>query len=313
MGQLIKLRDYISRYEIDPYHYTGQYIRLKKHQWERINKAWEERQFDTYIARFPEEPEKGEEKSSFWGKWTFRKQQEQEEPVNESPAFAAEEDPDLLFTHVPASIDELKHEFLDKIYRFQLKWASSTIREQSDFDRRYFYDETLQFFLKRLPDHNLYMHNAVLEVKNAAVEIGPVLITPAGIQCISWIQGKKEDILVGSGERFWTIKSGKYSKKTLNPLLDLHRTSTIIKKIIESRGIDFPVMKRLIFEHGYADFQTPPYDVEVTDKRSFNEWLSKMRNLSSPVKHDQLKAVKALLDCTLTRSRIRSDWEDRGN
>ncbi|KHF29248.1 hypothetical protein LR68_02036 [Anoxybacillus sp. BCO1] len=30
MGQLIKLQDYISRYELDIYHYPSEFIRLKK-------------------------------------------------------------------------------------------------------------------------------------------------------------------------------------------------------------------------------------------------------------------------------------------
>ncbi|MGD6816922.1 nuclease-related domain-containing protein [Metabacillus sp. 84] len=308
MGQLIKLRDYISRYELDPYHYTGQFIRLKKQQWERVNKAWEEQHFDSYLAQFSEPAEAENTKAAFWGMWPFQKEKEE---TRGYPAEAPIEDgPDMLFSHTPLSTEDLKHEFLDKVYRFQLKWASSTIREQSDFDRRYFYDEKLQFFLKRLPDHNLYMHDAVLEIKNATVELGPVLITPSGIQCIAWVPGRNEDILIGSGGRFWEMKSGRHSKRLLNPLLDLNRTASVIRKILKSRNIEFPIEKRLIFEKGYADFQNLPYDLEVTDKRNFHDWFTKMRNRSSPVKHDQLKCAKALLSWTHTRSRVRSEWED---
>ncbi|AZB43991.1 NERD domain-containing protein [Bacillus sp. FJAT-42376] len=311
MGQLIKLKDYISRYETDPYHYTSQFIRLKKHQWDRLNKAWEERKFDPFIVRLPDQAEK-ETKVPFWGKWTLQKNKTEEDSPSYPDIEIAEDSPDLMFTHVPSSNDELKHEFLDKIYRFQLKWASSTIREQSDFDRRYFYDESLQFFLKRLPDHNMYMHDAVFELKNATVETGPVLITPTGIQCIAWIPGKKEDILTASHDRFWTIKRGRDSMKILNPLLALNRTSTIVNGILEKKEIDFPVTKNLIFQNGYIDFQNEPYNLGIIDKRGFSEWFTKMRNFSSPIKHDQLRSVKALLTHTHTRSRIRSGWEEDG-
>ncbi|MFE4585135.1 hypothetical protein ACFRA1_07715, partial [Bacillus subtilis] len=33
MAQIIKIHDYISRYELDPYHYINQFVRLKKERW----------------------------------------------------------------------------------------------------------------------------------------------------------------------------------------------------------------------------------------------------------------------------------------
>ena len=36
MAQLVKLLDYVSRYENDLSRYPTQYIRLKKYQWERM-------------------------------------------------------------------------------------------------------------------------------------------------------------------------------------------------------------------------------------------------------------------------------------
>lgn len=41
MAQLIKLQDYISRYEIDLARYPTQFIRLKQNQWERIKYQWQ--------------------------------------------------------------------------------------------------------------------------------------------------------------------------------------------------------------------------------------------------------------------------------
>ncbi len=40
MAQLIKLQDYISRYEWDTYRYPTQYIRQKKEQWQRFYSEW---------------------------------------------------------------------------------------------------------------------------------------------------------------------------------------------------------------------------------------------------------------------------------
>ena len=40
MAQLIKLQDYVSRYQIDLKRYPTQYVRLKHVQWKRMNEEW---------------------------------------------------------------------------------------------------------------------------------------------------------------------------------------------------------------------------------------------------------------------------------
>lgn len=42
MAQIIKIQDYISRYEQDPHHYINQFIRLKKQRWDELKKASKE-------------------------------------------------------------------------------------------------------------------------------------------------------------------------------------------------------------------------------------------------------------------------------
>ena len=41
MAQIIKIHDCISRYELDPYHYMNQFIRLKKERWEALLEAFD--------------------------------------------------------------------------------------------------------------------------------------------------------------------------------------------------------------------------------------------------------------------------------
>lgn len=55
MAQIIKIHDYISRYELDPYHYINQFVRLKKERWLSLVEA-AERQHEERQAR-AEEPE----------------------------------------------------------------------------------------------------------------------------------------------------------------------------------------------------------------------------------------------------------------
>lgn len=40
MAQLVKLSDYISRYETDIYRYPSRFVRLKKERWKRFSSEW---------------------------------------------------------------------------------------------------------------------------------------------------------------------------------------------------------------------------------------------------------------------------------
>jgi hypothetical protein len=41
MGQLIKLKDCTTRYEQNIYHYPARFVALKKQQWDKLQKRWE--------------------------------------------------------------------------------------------------------------------------------------------------------------------------------------------------------------------------------------------------------------------------------
>jgi hypothetical protein len=59
MGQLIKLADYISRYQRDAFHYPGQYIRLKQENWKSLVKKWEiQLEKNTAVVEQEEEQDK---------------------------------------------------------------------------------------------------------------------------------------------------------------------------------------------------------------------------------------------------------------
>ena len=42
MAQLVKLQDYVSRYQVDLKRYPTQFVRLKKQQWDRTKEEWKE-------------------------------------------------------------------------------------------------------------------------------------------------------------------------------------------------------------------------------------------------------------------------------
>lgn len=112
------------------------------------------------------------------------------------------------FTTIPKTLDDLKHLFLDYIFRFQIRWASSTIREKSSVDHAIYRDQLLPYFVKRLPDHYLLLYRPVFKLKNAPVELDIILIGTTEIYCLTIVEQLPETVFIGSKEKFWTARRG---------------------------------------------------------------------------------------------------------
>jgi len=79
MAQLVKLLDYITRYETKAFHYPTQFIRLKQEHWEQLMRQWEEENDLELLEQIPNDEKKTgsetkEEKKKFL--WKFFKKKE---------------------------------------------------------------------------------------------------------------------------------------------------------------------------------------------------------------------------------------------
>ncbi|WP_433743820.1 nuclease-related domain-containing protein [Falsibacillus pallidus] len=315
MAQLIKLQDYISRYETDIYRYPTQYIRLKKQHWDKWKQEWmDHKNGDAEYLKLQEFKEMVEGKQGIFDKVKdfFRREQDGEESnvlfhtEDEVPAFS-------FHSNQLLSENELKQEFLNQLLAFQLKWASSTITAKSFIDDKYFDDTKLRFLLQRFPDSFLVLYEPVFLVKNAPVDMDIMIATPTAIWCLTFLEGNQDAVYIGSKEHFWEKRDGNNSSKTLNPLIALSRMEKIIARIFQHHQVEFPIKKAVVFRNGYIDYPNVPYDTALLDKRTFNEWFDQQRNLNSPIKHVQLKAVQALLEHTNTVGFKRQGWNDENN
>ncbi|WP_027409605.1 NERD domain-containing protein [Anoxybacteroides tepidamans] len=295
MGQLIKLQDYISRYENDVYRYASEFIRLKKKQWERIKEEWENG--ETNDAPIDSSWEWLEEKRSVFQTirgWFKRSEEERTDEGLNSQETSCDEDEffSSMFVTEPKTVDELKLLFLEKVFELQMKWASSTLKHVSIVDRKFYYEEPLKYFLQRFPDTYLCLYKPVFLAKNAPVELDTVLLSPLATWCISFAEG---EIIVGSTERFWTEIEKNGEKKRINPLISLRRTEKIISDLYDRYEIELPIKKVILNRYGYIDYRYAPGDVELIDKRYYEQWFSSLRSSTAPLKHMQLKAASHLL------------------
>ncbi|NYF25216.1 nuclease-related domain-containing protein [Sporosarcina sp. JAI121] len=313
MAQLVKLLDYVSRYEHDLTRYPSQYIRLKRYQWERMRIQWEsgadlsEWQQGKEVA--VEEPEEGKWFSPLVRLFGQRRTTLAEQEPGKSEDDTNDINDDFGFTpnlvHTPSSIEQLRRLYLDQLFHFQIKWASSTLREKSKVDSRFLRDSLLRSFAQQLPDNYLLFYYPILLLKKAPVELDIIIVTPVECLCITMLESENLAAYSGNGDRFWVKKTGNNESKILSPLIALNRTEKIISSIFKAEAIDFPIRKYLISRNGYIDHPGSAFDVEIIDRRFYDEWFSGLLKLSVPMKSIQFKAAKSILNVGQTTSMSR--------
>ncbi|MEZ7170622.1 nuclease-related domain-containing protein [Sporosarcina sp. OR05] len=321
MAQLVKLLDYVSRYENDLSRYPTQYIRLKTTHWERMKLRWlNEEDLTMWQQEAVMEPEQQPEE----GKWFspfFRllKRKDQQDEEIEVDIETEEQDEKELFDfnpsiiYKPENLEQLKKLYMDQLFHFQLKWASSTMLEHSRLDAKFLRDSLLKSFTQQLPDSYLLFYYPVLKVKKAPVELDILLITPLECLCITVLEGEDASAFIGTGDRFWTKKIGDRETKLVNPLIGLNRMEKIVSSIFAEQNIQFPVKKFIVSKNGYIDYPAIPFDTKIIDRRSHADWFGALQRSTIPMKFNQFKAAQVLLDTTQTTasSRLFDEQEEQ--
>lgn len=306
MAQLVKLLDYVSRYEKDLSRYPTQYVRLKRYQWDRMKTQWENgKDLSEWQEKFPEEVPVDEDDKWFspifrlFGKRSNESEEELEEVVpikDENTESDASFDfaPNLNYT--PKNITELRRQYLDQLFHFQIKWASSTLMDKSKVNPMYMRDTLLRSFAQLLPDNYLLFYYPILKVKKAPVELDILLITPVECMCITVLEEENLAAFVDTGDRFWAKKIGDKETKFLNPMIGLNRMEKIVSGILKTSSIDFPVKKYLISRNGYIDRPGGAFEAEIIDRRTYDKWFDSLKKTGLPMKSTQFKAAQTILD-----------------
>ncbi|MFZ3579820.1 NERD domain-containing protein [Virgibacillus sp. DJP39] len=286
------MQDYVSRYEWNAYRYPGQYIRLKQENWQKLHHLWSNPEEE------PQQIETNQTLSAF-EKWkSFIKRESVQE-------FVEEKDEGL-----PKTEDELKKYFLDKLFPFQLKWASSTLADVSFIDKNIKNDNKLKYFLQRFPDTYLVLYYPVFSLKNVPIDGEIILISPIGIDIISVVDKQPTAKILAGDERTWITEVNEKQEKVLSPLIALKRTEQIVKRVLATEGIDFPIKKLVLSRNNEIVFHTEPYNTKFIGKREYENWFAEKRKLVSPLKNRQLKALETLLKHCQTTSMKRPEWEE---
>ncbi|BDH62658.1 hypothetical protein MTP04_27880 [Lysinibacillus sp. PLM2] len=321
MAQLIKLQDYISRYQIDLNRYPAQFIRMKKNGWNRMKSDWETGDTVNNVPSWGQVEESEQEqkpketifKKLFSKKRNLNKEEMVDITENNEENLPIEEEliddettlyfePTIIYR--PQTTEELKKIFLDQFFHFQIKWASSTLREKSYVDPKYLREGFLRTILQSLPDNYLVLYYPIIKVKKAPVELDIIILTPLECLCITMVEHENLAVYIGNSERerFWMKKVGDTEKKVLNPLIQLNRMEAIISQLFHLQDVDMPIRKILLSRNGYFDYPGNVFNVQFVDKREYENWMQHLKQSTSPMKHMQILAAKTILNHVETTS-----------
>ncbi|PXW88186.1 nuclease-like protein [Streptohalobacillus salinus] len=291
MSQLVKLENYISRYQQDPFHYPSQYIRLKQENWKHLLDVWKQEQNQILL-------ETPDVEYHLFDKWRKRFAKRTETDVIEESSLI-----------LPQNEEQLKQYFLDSLFNFQLKWASSTISQMSFLDRDYFDDFTLKYLLQRFPDTYLFMYKPIFKLKNAEIETDIVLIAPFEVLIIKIVEFPLGETVIAEDDRSWLKEEKNIRSKFMSPLISLKRSDKLIRSILNHKEIDMPVKKVVLSRTNKIEFHLEPYQTEFIDKDHHEDWVQSQRQTNAPLKHNQLKVLDALLTFSDTVSFSRPEWQ----
>lgn len=301
LAQLIKLDNYISRYQRDIFHYPSQFSRLKTENWQRLKYLWH----DQMQLKLEVNDQDKIEDTNF-SKWrSFFKSRSEE--------IDKDSDDKKELEYLPETEEELKYYFLDTLMPFQLKWASSTINEMSFIDKRYYRDLLLKYFLQRIPDTHLLMYFPVFQLKNGPLEGDIVLISPLEIEVITLIERPSNQTIIPNDSRSWYIEENNIQSNFLSPLISTKRTVKVIQSILQKYDLQFPVKKIILSRTNKIDFHIEPYQTVYIDREQHDQWLQKKQNLNVPLKHHQLKIAGTLLKHCESIAVSRPEWKQEKN
>lgn len=295
IAQLIKLRDYVTRYEWSTYRYPSQYIRLKQENWNNLYHLWNNQEVEQ------DQLESKDNMSNFTKIISLIQRNHVKKQATSSQSA------------LPTTEMELRHYFLDKLFPLQLKWATSTVTDVSFINKTYHEDCTLKYFLQRFPDIYLMMYYPIFNIKKAPVDGEIIFISPIGIEIIHLIEKEPHSIIFAEGERTWIVETDHIKEKEISPLINLRRTELIVQSILKSEQIDYPITKVVISRVNNIVYSSDPYKTRIIGKHQYDEWFHEKRQLNANLKNQQLKVAEALLKYCISTSVKRPEWDDESN
>src|SRR5699024_4475570 len=127
------------------------------------------------------------------------------------------------------------------------------------------------------------------------------------------LEFREGSVIMAGDERTWQVEIEDKKETIISPLISLKRTEHIIKRILNTEQVNFPIRKVILSRTNYIHFTSEPYQTMIVGKHQHEKWLKEKRDLKSSLKGNQLKVIEALLKYCLTTSMKRPEWDENAS
>lgn len=157
------------------------------------------------------------------------------------------------------------------------------------------------------------MYNPIFNIKQAPIDGEIILISPRGIEIISILENSEKVRYLAGDDKTWVQDTIDKETAIMSPLIGLKRSEHIIKSILNTEELAFPIHKTILSRTNNIVFSSEPYNTSVIGKFQFEEWFTEKRKLKSTLKRQQLKVTELLLKYCLTTATKRPEWNEDTN
>ena len=197
--------------------------------------------------------------------------------------------------------EDAKEKFFDELFKSQLIWATSTPKKESATTKeQYRFDKLLKLLLRMFNDTALILYQPTFLVEDTEVDGNLIILTPQAVWCIQVVSGEKESVFQGVNVQEWKELTSSGERKLPNPFIALSHTLEIVKHIFNGNNMEAIIKGCVYAPESYVEFVKYGTSFEVVDRTKVKDWVDKINNHRSTLKHGQLRAAELLLKYTKT-------------
>ncbi|MFE8700675.1 nuclease-related domain-containing protein [Cytobacillus sp. FJAT-54145] len=160
------------------------------------------------------------------------------------------------------------------------------------------YAGELQFdkLLEKLSNENLVINDLLLECNNTFFQIDTMLILSNTIYLFE-IKNFEGDFYI-EGDRWYSTPRSEIK----NPLLQLKRNESLLRRLLQELGSNFPIEAHLVFLNPEFQLYQAPLNLPVIFPAQLNRYIEKISRRSSTIKNTHTKLAEQLLTLHISES-----------
>jgi hypothetical protein len=138
-------------------------------------------------------------------------------------------------------------------------------------------------------DNNLILHDLLLEYKNTIFQIDSLLLISNTIHLFE-VKNYKGDYVI-EGEKWYSLSR----KEIKNPLLQLKRTESLLRQLLQEHGFDFSIEAYVVFINPEFQLYLATANHPIVFPSQLRRFMEKLKSKSAVLKASHKKLANQLL------------------